>query len=257
MEKSETLPQGWQDQPEVKALVDKAVQAAAQTRVQESEQLREQVSSLKEQLAKFDGLDPDQAKKALSSVQDKAEREMLEQGKVDQLLETRMARSRNEYEARIKQLDSRLAGLQEELEQKTSRLAEVLVERGIKDAVDEVGVIYKNAWPDVLARGKSLFQIDANGRAVARDADGNLLSGRNDGESLTFIEWAKDLLVNAPHLFASSGNAKERSGGGAAVSGREFKGQNVKLSREQAKDPAQYRSAKKRAVIQGGELVIQ
>ncbi len=257
MEKTETLPQGWQEQPQVKALVDKAVQDAAQTRNQESEQLREQVRSLKEQLAEYDGLDPEQAKKALSSAQDKTERELLEQGKVDQLLETRLSRTKSEYEARIKQQDARLAGLQAELEQKNSRLAEVLVERGIKDAVDEVGVIYKNAWPDVLARGKSRFQIDANGRAVAKDADGNVIPGRDGGESMSFAEWAKDLLVNAPHLFASSGNAKERAGGGKSAAGREFNGQSVKISKEQAKDPAQYRSAKKRAVIQGGELVIQ
>lgn len=259
MEKNETLPQGWQERPQVKALLDKTVRAAADAREQESAQLRQQVRTLQEQLAAFDGLDPEQAKKALSSAQDKAERDMLEQGKLDQLVQARLARSKSEYEARVKQLETRLAGLQQELELKDGRLAEVLVERGIKDAVDEVGVIYKNAWPDVLARGKSVFRIDANGRAVARDAEGKAVPGRDGNESLTFAQWAKDLLVSAPHLFASSGNAKERSGaapGSPAASGREYNGQNVKLSKDQAKDPVQYRNAKKRAVVQGGELVI-
>jgi hypothetical protein len=145
---------------------------------------------------------------------------------------------------RIEELQQIVDSLKAELAHKNERLSQELLDRSIREAVAQVGDVCKDAWPDVLARGKGAFDLNAKGELAARGE-------RGEDKALTVSAWAERLLSEAPHFFkATSRGAGEGPAGGAQA-------RAVTLTREQAKNPALYRRAKELAIQRGVDLLLQ
>jgi len=89
-----------------------------------------------------------------------------------------------------------------------------LAQRDLEGKLRAVGVklkVEERAMDDFLARATRVFGVDG----VARDGDVVRYSKEKVTEPLSMEEWGRDLLVDAPHLFAASkgGGANPGSGG--------------------------------------------
>jgi len=175
-----------------------------------------------ETLAKqFEGIDPEQFKKAqelMNRMAGDEERELIKQGKLDEVIQRRTAAAittkNDELKAALK--------AREAAEAKAKVLSEKLgkqqIERQLQIELDGLGVkVKKGALDDVLARANRSWRIDDTGNAIAVDGEGKHIFGE-DGQAIKMKEFANNLLVKtAPHLF-------EESRGGGAQGGERGEG---------------------------------
>ncbi len=197
--------------------------------LKEKEQLEKKLQSM------GDPAEIEKMKKKLQEIDDK---QMIEAGKLDELLAQRTDRMRTDYENQINQLKGALDERDKKLGATNQRLSEVLIDGEITRAVNDVGVVRKDAIIDVIARGRRTWTLDESGNPVPQE-NGKLLYGTDGKGPLTFKEWAQALVTQAPFLFEASG------GGGAAGGADRTKiggGFNTKPSAEQmSKMPASER----------------
>jgi hypothetical protein len=171
--------------------------------------LQKAKAELEAQVEKFKDIDPDKAKEALAKLKELDEKKLFDEGKIDELVESRVQTMRSDFESQIKALKDNNKALKDELAAKDGRLKEVVIDQAITAAYDEMGVKIKpGALQDVLSRARGVWSLDEEGNPVAMDGDKKLFG--KDGENpLTVAEWAGGLMANAKHLF------EESSGGGS------------------------------------------
>lgn len=167
---------------------------------------------LKEQLAQFDGIDPVAVRAMLQNSADKEEADLIANGKIDEVLSKRTERMKASH-------DKELAKLQGELSQANERMTK-FADRALSAEVREQGAslnIHQTAYDDALLRAKAMFDIDDNGKAVAKDG----VVGK-DGKPLTLKEWFEGMKETAPHWFPapSGGGSQSSSGGGSKTMSR-------------------------------------
>ena len=232
MSDAHPLPDQWREHPEVKALVTQAVKEARDALAPYVKQLETELTARKRQDTASNGRNDNDGETPPPS--DTSEKHPAQN--------------------QVQRLQERIKALETELQTKDRRLAQEVLERGIREAVANVGEVHKDAWADVIARGKSVFSIDEHGCPVARDTSNNALYAADGVTPMDFAQWARNLLADAPHLFKAAGN----NGSGATGGGNnEQPGRNVVISKEQARNPITYRRAKERAAKLGSELLIQ
>lgn len=196
--------------------------------------LREQMDAMK---AQFEGLDPEEARKALEERQKLRDKKLLEAGKVDELLAERTAAMKAEYEKQIGKLTKELTGA-------TGQLERLLIDNAIQTESAKAGV-RTTALEDVLLRGRARFKLQ-DGKAVPVDQDGKVIFGKDGTNPQSISEWLADLAPAAPHLFEAS------TGGGAKPGPTGQAGQKqMKRKDWEAKDPA----SKSAFLKEGGVLV--
>lgn len=167
------------------------------------------------------------------------DKKLIDQGKVDELIAERVAAMKKEY-------DKNLGNLTKERDALKSVAERAMVDNALSAAAVKARV-RNSALQDVLLRGKMVFRLDGE-KVVAVDGDKPRF-GKN-GEALGMEEWVETLREDAPHLFESS------TGGGANGSSGSRAGNGIVLTREQARDPRQYRAATEQAKKEGKEVMI-
>jgi DNA-directed RNA polymerase subunit F len=182
---------------------------------------RRQAKKEAEELAKrFGDLDPEKAREAMARIQEMDDKDLLEAGKVDELLQQRTEKMRADLEGQIEALKEKNTSLKAELDSKTSVLNEVVIDAEITKALDKNGFkVKKGALDDVLTRARRTWHLDENGKPVAMDGDKKLYG--SDGTSpLGTDEWAKGLFEGASHLFDESSGGGAQSGDGDGPGGK-------------------------------------
>lgn len=185
----------------------------------ENVKLRKEKERLSEMLERFDGVDPEKYRKALEAfekVQGDEERKLIEDGKIDEVVERRIGAMRSEYEKQVKALTAARDEASKDRDTFKGRLGEVLIDTHLAKAVNSVGKVREGALEDVIARGRRTFSIDDKGQMVP-SVNGEMIYGKK-GDALTPEEWAGSLLESAPHLF-EGGSGSGGSGGGGKGGG--------------------------------------
>lgn len=177
---------------------------------------RDAVKELKAKYAKYDGIDPTKAQEALEKLREIEEKErlirekeLIDKGELEKVIENRTKLMQQDHNEQIKKLTERAENAEKGLEATKMQLATAVIERGIADAVGEVGQARKGAMIDIIQRGRSTWTLDDNGKPVALNADGTTIYGKDGKAPISMKEWAENLLEQAPHLF------EESKGGGA------------------------------------------
>ncbi len=156
----------------------------------------------------YKDLDPAKAREALAKLKKLDEKNLLDEGKVEELFTQRTGAMKNDYEGK-------LATEKKRGDNAEARLSELLIDSELRNTAikPEVGA-RPTALTDITLRAKSVWTIK-EGKAVAMK-DGNVLYGK-DGNPLTMNEWLVTLRAEAPHLFADStgGGANNDKGGGS------------------------------------------
>lgn len=194
---------------------------------------RDNVKELKAKYAAYEGIDPEKAQEALQKLRDLEEKKLIEAGELEKVLENRTKMMRQDHQAQVEQLTKRAETAETTIVDLQKQLATAVIERGIADAVGEVGQPRKGALIDIIQRGRQTWKLDDKGKPVAVNEDGTAIYGKDGKEPISMKEWAQNLLEQAPHLF------EESKGGGGRGSVVGADGKSMSLEELAKLPPAQ------------------
>ncbi len=135
----------------------------------------------------------------------KAEGELINAGKVDELIEQRVKAMKDDYEAKIKVYEDRIST-------DNRRLEVLLIDNEVRAAAVKAGVA-PSAVDDVLLRAKTVYSVK-DGLPVALDSKGQTIYGKDGQTPLAIPDWVTGLKENASHLFVPSSGTGSNGGGG-------------------------------------------
>jgi hypothetical protein len=160
--------------------------------------------------AKYGDVDMEEYNRIKEEQRKLKDKELIDAGKIDELLAQRTEAMRRDFEAqRTKLLDNSTA-YQTQAEKANQRLSEVLVETEVMKNVGSVGVLRSGANFDVLQRAKSVWSVqDGQLRAMEGDTP---IYGKDGKNPLTVTEWCQGLAETAPYLFESSQGSGSKGG---------------------------------------------
>lgn len=175
------------------------------------------------QAEKFKGVDLEKYNAAQAKLLELEDQQLIDEGKMDELLEVRTERMKKDYENKYTALETRNVELESQATNSEQKLHLKMVEAKIAYAVGEVGTVRKGAMPDILSRAAKIWKLDKDLELVAMEGD-QVVIGTGGKENLTPKEYATQLLQDAPFFFEGSGGGNsdgnddnKGSGGGKTV----------------------------------------
>lgn len=138
------------------------------------------------------------------------EKELLEAGDVDKIVEGRVGTMKTEYETKI-------AGLTGNMDTMSRQLESLTIDNVVRDQATKLGV-QPTAVDDVLLRAKTVYRLE-EGRPVPKTGDGQTIYGKDGSNPMPISEYIVNLKETAPHLFqgSSGSGANGNQGGGRGV----------------------------------------
>jgi len=188
-----------------------------------NQKLVEEKRKLQEKYKAFENIDPAKAAEALDKLRKIEEKQLLDSGEVEKVIENRTTLMKKDHEGRIEAMTTASKKLEEDNKKLLVQLNEAVVVRGIQDAVNSVGQPRKEALEDIISRGMRTWQLGDDSKPIPRDSAGNIMYGKDGKAPMTMHEWAQSLMESAPHLWT------EPKGGGA-------RGSNTMLGNKQYAD---------------------
>ena len=225
MSDENTTPEASNNEVDIQAIVEKAVQEQTAGLKRNRDELLAEKKALQEKVSQFEGYDIDSLMKLKNMVEENEEAKLIAEGKIDEVFEKRYDRAFKDLNSQVSARDEQIETLRTELNRKAEAYAQVTIDTAIQRAASELGVT-ATALPDVTARARGVFAVDDNGGLVARNSDGTLQFSKDGQSSLTPGEWLESMRKSAPHWWPMS------MGGGAA--GGSGVGPNGKMTMEAA-----------------------
>lgn len=150
---------------------------------------------LQQQLDKLKDIDPVKYHE-LTALQRKIdEKELLEKGEVEKVVNLRVGEMKTNFETQI-------GTLQNENSSAKAQLAVLLIDNAVRIAAAKNGVV-PTAIDDVVLRARSLYVVD-KGAPVPKNEKGEVVYGKDGTTPMPMDEWLLGLKKNAPHLFVGS-----------------------------------------------------
>lgn len=164
-----------------------------------------------EAIKRFDGIDPDAVRGILQRFSDDEEAKLIAGGKIDEVLNRRTDRMKQDYDKQFQAKDAEL--------QRYLHANQKLAQRALSDAVAKAAVkagALPTALDDIVLRAQhSGWTVNEDGEVIARKGE-EVLFGKDGKTPLTAEEWAESLREAAPHLFQQpqgTGAPGSRGGG--------------------------------------------
>lgn len=179
---------------------------------------RKELEDLKQKLQSVDGIDPEkykQGQEALETLEKQADKKLIDEGKIDEVVSSRTERMRQDYEGKIKALEESHSKMKEQNEEMLHYIERSKVEVEASTALNSVGMVKKGAMGDLINRALGTWRFDAQTKQISPvGSDGKTIYGKDPQTIMTMKEWAEQQLVDAPFLFEantggeSKGNVK-------------------------------------------------
>lgn len=169
---------------------------------------------LQKMLDRYKDLTPEKVAELQALEKKRQEKELLDKGEIDKVIEGRVAEMKQNYENQINQITGQFQTANKQLEV-------LMIDNAVRDMAIKAGV-RETAVDDVLLRAKSTFAI-REGKVVAlqvKDGKEEVVYGSDGTTPLDISGWGKNLKTAAPHLF------KDSNGGGAPGSNPNNRGAN-------------------------------
>lgn len=184
--------------------------------MREKEQLRQEKEALQDEY----GLPPEEVKKLRDTLDSYKDKKVFDDEGIEALLEKRLAGVKADANQEIKVKDKQILELSKDREHWAGKYQKTVIERELRDAALSTGV-RPTALTDVVLRGSGMWNLNDDGRIVAKDSSGDLMFGADGVTLLTPKEWMESSLrENAPHFFELSGGGGANGGGGSGGSQR-------------------------------------
>lgn len=155
---------------------------------------------LRKELERFEGIDPDNVRKLQAQVTEGEEKQLLDAGKIDELVERRVARAREDYERELAAKKKAIEEATGQVGSLTDRLSGFMIDEAVNRSVAEIARVRPGAESDLRARARAIFRVDPSTGGLMPDASGKVEYGKS-GDPLTLKEWSQGLVDKAPHLF--------------------------------------------------------
>jgi len=170
------------------------------------DEFRNKNIDLMKQLEGFKGVDIEKYKNLLGIEKKLTDKELIDAGKVDEVVQSRIKTMQTEHTTQVENLMSQLTTSNRQLES-------LLVDSAVRVKALEFGVL-PSAVDDVMLRAKTAFKI-IDGVATPQQ-DGKTVYGKDGVNPMSVDEWIGQLTKTAPHLFGSTagGGAPPRVPGG-------------------------------------------
>ena len=174
--------------------------------------LREKVEGLETKLKTFDGMDADKYKELESLERQKRDKELIDSGDVETLINEKIDVQKSEYEKRLDAVNVELSNVRGELvaTKVTDQLKSAAASAGVRsDALNDVVVIASGDWEL------------REGAAVRVQNNEVVLSVKNAGEPMTMGEYFDGMVTEKPFFFNGSsgagGQESKNAGGGRGI----------------------------------------
>jgi chaperonin cofactor prefoldin len=177
-------------------------------------QLSQQREQLEAQMKKFEGIDPGQwqeAKKALDTINQIEEKDLIKGGKFDEVVNRRLQAYRQDVEKQTKDLNARIESLSKNEQKYRGAYAKMKVETEVGRAIQQAASIRQGAMDDVMNRVQRDWNVNDKDELLVKDLYDE------DGKPLSPDKYAKHLIKSAPHLFEAG------TGGGAGGGNKQRK----------------------------------
>ncbi len=234
----------------IKAEVEKLTAASEAGLRTKRDELLGEVKTLKEKLAPFADMDEQgiaDLKALQAQARDAHEKELLKEGKIDELIDRRLKATTDNFERQRKEQETAHTDLKALLAKSNEKVASLTIDSGLQAEAIKAGA-RPEAIDDIIRSGRDTFKLDDDLKPVARGADGEIL--KFEGEMLTVSKFVDDLKTTKPFYFPGSGGGGALGGSGEIVEG------DFTISKTDANDVVKYRAAKDRAVKAGKPLQI-
>ena len=238
------------DAPEVKALLDTAIQEATSGLAANRDEIlgeKKTIQATLDDMKKTWGsYDPEAVKNIMSRLENDEEAKLLAEGKTDEVIARRTERLQADHAKQLQNLEAKLAEAQAFGETQGSTVKQLKVEGGLRQAAVEHGLV-PSAIEDALSRAMGVFKVGDDGSLVPENKNGTIY-GKDGKTPMSPAEWLETMKESAPHWFPAP------SGGGAG--GGNGRSQGFTISRADARDVQKYRTAKDAAEKAGVQLQI-
>lgn len=207
---------------------------------------------LRQQAEMFKDIDPEKAREALRQIQDLEEKGLRDAGKVDELIEKRLATLRAEHDRREQGLTQERDDWREKYGTLVGQYQSEKIDGALRDAMGPL--VKPEHHADVANRLRLFWRFSDDGQMVPmrQGKDGQeIIWGRDPTKPISMSEQIEALLKDVPvfSLPSSGGGASN----GVSLSGN---GRVIALNAEQARNPTLYREAKEQAAKAGLPLQI-
>jgi hypothetical protein len=169
------------------------------------------VQELEAQTERFKDIDPDKYQAgltALEKMQAIQEKNLIEEGKLEDVVKQRVAAAVEPYERAAKAKDQAYNEAVKEKDTYRQELNGLVIDGLVSRVAGKVGKIKKGALPHILGYGRQIWKLGKDGKPKAYKPDGTEWYGKN-GDPITEEEWGSKLLEEANFYFETG------QGGGA------------------------------------------
>lgn len=154
---------------------------------------------------RYSGVDPDKYAELLKKFEEDENSKLTIEERVAKASEKAVAAARKEIET--------AKALAEAEHKKALAFQGRVLDDSIRAAAAQAG-LHKHAIDDALFRGRVMFTLDDSGNAVQRDADGNIVIGKDGKTPFSPSEWLESMRESAPHWFPAGASGSGSNGGG-------------------------------------------
>ena len=178
------------------------------------DELLEAQRKMKDQLKQFEGIDPERARKLESQLAENEEARLIADGKLDEVLNKRTERMREEYDRKLQEASQTA----DQSKAFADKFRGRVMRDEIRTAAAEVGLV-DSAVEDAVYRAGGLFEVNDEGNVVPREDAGF----DENGKPLTPQAWLESMREKAPHWFPVPEGSQSRGGGGSPGAPRAWK----------------------------------
>lgn len=171
------------------------------------EEFRETNIRLMKDMEKFKDIDPVKYRELSETHRKIQEKEWIEKGEIDKVVEQRVNLMREDFTTKEKNLLTQNEAMSRQLES-------LLIDNEVRSAATKLGV-RPTAVDDVLLRAKTVFKVK-DGVATPMDSQGNTIYGKDGTNPMSVGDWVDSLKQSADHLFTPSNGGGAQGGAGGA-----------------------------------------
>lgn len=200
-----------------------ALDAEVEGLKRKNKELLTKQSKLKEEFKKFEGIDPERARQLEQQIADNEEAQLIAEGKLDEVLQSRTERMRQDFERKLEEAQNKANSAQEFSNKFRGRV----MSDEIRKAAAKAGVI-DSAIEDAILNAEKFFEVNDEGKVVPKESAGL----DEKGQPLSPEGWMSSLRDSKPHWFPTPEGSGAPGSSSSSTSPRAWK--DAKTAKEKA-----------------------
>lgn len=188
---------------------------------QQKEQLEQQLQQLS---TKFGDLDPEQAREAMEMMNKIRDQKLIEEGKIEELIEARTKDMLANHSAREQELTKAVKEWESKHTSLHNDFTKLKIGSDLLGALSKVGKIHDSSRGIITDLAAQTWKLDEAQKLVAMNGDQPVYSPTDATKKLSPDEWAVDFANQYPYLFETTTGISAGQGGQGGQGGGQIQG---------------------------------